>query len=85
MSDTPMPATSIEMLERLVGFDTVSSKSNLALIDFVETYLQGFGVASRRTASADASKANLYATLGPEVAGVHDQSHWMVDRSIVPR
>jgi acetylornithine deacetylase len=69
MSDTPMPATSIEMLERLVGFDTVSSKSNLALIDFVETYLQGFGVASRRTASADASKANLYATLGPEVAG----------------
>ena len=69
MSNTPMPATSIEMLERLVGFDTVSSKSNLALIDFVETYLQGFGVSSRRTASADASKANLYATLGPEVAG----------------
>jgi acetylornithine deacetylase len=69
MSQTPTPATSIEMLERLVGFDTVSSKSNLALIDFVEAYLQGFGVASRRTASADAGKANLYATLGPEVAG----------------
>ena len=51
MSATPTPATSVEMLERLVGFDTVSSKSNLALIDFVETYLQGFGVASRRTAS----------------------------------
>ena len=36
-----------EMLAKLVSFDTVSSKSNLPLISFVEEYLAGHGVASR--------------------------------------
>ncbi len=31
--------TPLEMLAKLVSFDTVSSKSNLPLIDFVESYL----------------------------------------------
>ena len=31
------------MIERLVGFDTVSSGSNLALIDFAESYLAATG------------------------------------------
>ena len=57
------------MAERLVGFDTTSSKSNLELIDFVEHYLRSHGVAARRTADATGRKANLFATLGPEAAG----------------
>lgn len=61
--------TSIAMLERLIGFDTVSSKSNLALIAFVEDYLAGLGIPSRRTASPDGDKANLFATIGPQEAG----------------
>ena len=44
--------TSIEMLGHLIAFDTVSSKSNLDLIAFVEAYLAEFGIASRRTVSA---------------------------------
>ena len=63
--DTP----SIEMLGHLIAFDTVSSKSNLELIAFVEAYLAEFGIASRRTVSPDGEKANLYATIGPEDAG----------------
>ena len=39
--------TPLEMLARLVAFDTESDKSNLPLIDFVEDYLAGWGVASR--------------------------------------
>lgn len=61
--------SSEEMIETLVGFDTTSSKSNLDLISFVEGYLGELGVASRRTANAEGTKANLYATLGPEIAG----------------
>ncbi len=69
MRDPTVPCSSLDLIERLVGFDTVSSESNLALIDFVEDYLAGFGVASRRTASDDGRKANLYATLGPDIPG----------------
>lgn len=69
MSEARTRYSPLEMLERLLGFDTVSSKSNLALIEFVEGYLKDFGVASRRTASPEGTKANLFATLGPEAAG----------------
>ena len=36
--------TALEILARLVSFDTESSKSNLALIDFVEAYLKSWNV-----------------------------------------
>ncbi len=61
--------TPVEMIERLVGFDTTSHKSNLALIDFVADYLAGHGVDSARTFDDDRRKANLFATLGPGGAG----------------
>ena len=38
---------SIAMLEKLVAFDTVSRKSNLAFIDFVQGLLKGHGIESR--------------------------------------
>ena len=34
----------IDLTSRLVAFDTESSKSNLALIDFVEAWLRDHGV-----------------------------------------
>ncbi|WP_410014704.1 acetylornithine deacetylase [Sodalis sp. RH24] len=55
----------IELLSTLVGYPTLSRRSNLALIDFVESYLAGYGIASRRVYSADGERANLYATIGP--------------------
>ena len=67
-----MPAeklSSAEMLERLVAFDTVSSKSNLALIDDVRAYLAAHGVPSRLIPDPTTQKANLFATIGPAVAG----------------
>lgn len=54
-----------EMIARLVSFDTVSRNSNLALIEFVEDYLDGWGVPHSRVENEDGSKANLLATLGP--------------------
>lgn len=57
--------TSPELLARLVGYDTVSHKSNLALITFVEDYLHRYGVASTLIKTPDGAKANLFATIGP--------------------
>ena len=54
----------VDLLDRLVAFNTVSSRSNLALIDFVKTYLEGLGVASTIIPDATGTKANLFATIG---------------------
>ena len=61
--------TSRSMLERLIGFDTTSRNSNMALIDFVRDYLDGYGIASELVFDPDRVKANLYATIGPEGGG----------------
>ena len=61
--------TPLEMLARLVAFDTVSHNSNLPLIDFVEDYLAGWGVACTRFPNAAGDKAALFATLGPQDRG----------------
>ncbi len=58
-----------EMLEKLVGFPTVSNVSNLELIDFVEDYLAGHGVKSHRIYDSTGEKANLYAVIGPNAEG----------------
>ena len=57
------------MIDRLIGFDTVSRNSNRALIDWVRDYLDGHGVRSHLVANGDGSKANLYASVGPQVPG----------------
>jgi acetylornithine deacetylase len=62
-------SNAVELLAQLVGFRSISRQSNLDLIGFVETYLAGFGVASRRVYSADGERANLYATIGPQDRG----------------
>jgi len=56
---------SIPMIERLVGFDTTSRLSNLALIDWVKAYLADLGIESRLSFDDERKKANLFATLGP--------------------
>jgi acetylornithine deacetylase len=60
---------SIDILARLVAFDTTSRGSNLALIAFVEAELAKLGVGARRVPNEDGSKANLFATIGPMAEG----------------
>lgn len=65
-----------ELLAQLVRFDTTSRESNLALIDFVRTYLQDHGVACELVYNAHKSKANLLATIGPaHVPGIVLSGH----------
>ena len=57
--------TSIELLDRLIAFPTVSRDSNLELIGYVGDYLSGFGIVSTLVHNEDGRKANLWATIGP--------------------
>ncbi|WP_119460209.1 acetylornithine deacetylase [Rhodospirillaceae bacterium SYSU D60014] len=63
-----LPASD-EILERLIGFDTVSRNSNRALIDFIADLLDDHGVKAEIQLSDDGRKANLFATIGPEDVG----------------
>jgi acetylornithine deacetylase len=53
------------ILAELVGFDTVSDKSNLALIDYVEAYLATHDVSAQRIMDPTGQKAALWVTIGP--------------------
>ncbi|MBY6262721.1 acetylornithine deacetylase [Azospirillum sp. 412522] len=67
---------SIEILDRLIAFPTVSRDSNLDLIRHVEGELGRLGVASRLIFNDEGSKANLFATIGPQdVPGIMLSGH----------
>jgi acetylornithine deacetylase len=55
----------IEVLQRLVAFDTTSSRSNLPLIEWVCECLEPIGARLRVTRSPCGAKANLLASIGP--------------------
>jgi len=62
-------ASSRDLLERLIGFATVSRDSNLELIRFIEAYLAEHGVQSELFFNEEGTKANLFATIGPLTSG----------------
>ena len=71
MKDITQTASALDkrigrLLSELVSFDTTSCNSNLDLIRYVEQYLEGLGVSCRLVHDDSGSKANLYATVGPE-------------------
>ena len=71
-----MAVDSIEMITRLVAFDTTSRNSNLELMAFIVDYLDGLGVESELVHNDERTKANLYATLGPtDRAGIALSGH----------
>jgi acetylornithine deacetylase len=57
--------TSRQILDRLVGFPTVSRDSNLALVDWLEGYLSDHGIRCFRHWNEDRQKAALIAHAGP--------------------
>ena len=59
----------LEWIARLVRHDTTSRNSNLNLIEDVEGFLQEHAVPSTRVSNSEGTKANLYFSVGPNVAG----------------
>jgi acetylornithine deacetylase len=60
----------IDILERLVGFASVSARSNLDLIQWVRDHLAKHGIKSDLVPAPDGQpKANLWASIGPDAPG----------------
>ena len=57
------------LLRQLVGYPTISSDSNLALIEFLADRLGAAGARVEVHRDPAGTKANLFATIGPERAG----------------
>lgn len=59
-----------DILERLIAFPSVSSQSNLTLIQWIRDYLAELGVTATLVPAPDGQpKANLWATIGPDRPG----------------
>jgi acetylornithine deacetylase len=54
-----------KLLADLVAFDTVSDRSNLALITYIESYLASLGISGQRIVDETGQKASLWVTIGP--------------------
>jgi acetylornithine deacetylase len=63
------PTTALELAKTLIGFDTTSRGSNLALIDYAQALLEKAGARCRRSFDTTGQKANLLATFGPDGDG----------------
>lgn len=64
--------TAEEILKKLVSFDTTSHKSNLEMIEWIEQYLDSYGVWHERVQEHNedgTEKTSLVARIGPEVPG----------------
>ena len=62
--------TYTEILAKLIAFDSVSSRSNLAVIHWIRDYLGELGVTAEVVPAADGQpKANLWASIGPDRDG----------------
>ena len=57
------PEHSLDWLTRLIGFDTVSRHSNLALIEEVQAYCEQLGLTVNLTFNEAKNKANLFVTV----------------------
>lgn len=57
------------ILSDLVGFPTITSESNLGLIEYLTDRLQPLGADIRQTHDETGAKANLFATIGPPIDG----------------
>ncbi len=58
-----------DILAKLIAFDTTSRHSNLALMHYIESLLAEVGIVSTLIPDSTGTKANLYATVGPQDRG----------------
>jgi acetylornithine deacetylase len=55
----------LDILTALIAFESISSRSNLDIVAYIEAYLTKHGVDTRRIPEATGEKASILATIGP--------------------
>ena len=61
--------STIEILNDLVGFETISGRPTHAITGYIEHYLKQQGVACSLSFDEAGERANVFATIGPETDG----------------
>ena len=61
--------TPTEILTQLVSFNVLGGEPNLAIVEWIEAYLTGYGVPSHRVYNEDRTKASLHCRIGPATDG----------------
>jgi len=59
----------IEILERLVGFDSISGKPNRDIVGYIKDVLSDCGIETTLSFDEAGKRANVFATVGPEIDG----------------
>ena len=57
------------LLSDLVAFPVISGQSNLNIVEYIVSYLKQYGVESQLIYDASGQKANIFATIGPNING----------------
>jgi acetylornithine deacetylase len=63
--NTALQQNTVSILSELIGYASISDRSNLDVVAYIEDILRRSGIASRRIANASGDKASLLATIGP--------------------
>ena len=67
---------SIQILEKLISYKTISFNSNLELISFCQKLLESIGAKTKIITNSENTKSNLFATVGPQnIPGVILSGH----------
>lgn len=59
----------IEILERLVSFESISGKSTREIVGFIQDYLSSHGIEATLSYDKAGERANIFATIGPQIDG----------------
>lgn len=65
----------IEILSKLMSFDTTSEKSNLQMMDFIQDFLGDLGFKTTRIFNPTGEKSGIYAEIGPAGDGILLSAH----------
>ena len=61
--------TAIDILSKLVSFDSVSGKPTHDIVGYIDQYLSELGVNVHLSYDDDGERANVFASIGPEIDG----------------
>ena len=59
----------VSILKDLVSYPSVSSETNLEIINYLANRIKDYGGSVNIMSSEDGNQANLFGTIGPEING----------------
>ena len=59
----------ILILEKLVGFKSISGQPNHEIVNYIKNYLSDCNISSSLSFDQDGQRSNLFATIGPKIDG----------------